>query len=100
VRIEVWPAVPEPGSMWSEQKLFIQPSSVEPVESTSAQPGAEVFLLRPRETMRFKMTGLFSGKLGNKYVARVDYCNFKEDLDNQAPIVGELWTKTTQFSFP
>jgi hypothetical protein len=100
VRIEVWPAVPEAGSMWSEQKVFIQPSSVESVGSTSVQPGAEVLLLRPHETMRFTMTGLFSGKPGNKYVARVDYCNFKENLDDQAPIVGEMWTKATQFSLP
>jgi len=100
LRIEVWPAVPEPGSMWSEQKVFVQPSSIEPVGAAGVRPGAAVLLLRPKETTRFRMTGLFYGEPGSKYIARVDYCNFKDKLEDQAPIVGEVLTKTIEFSLP
>lgn len=100
VRIEVWPAVPEPGSMWSEQKVLVQLTGAEPVGAAVVQPETAAFLLHPRETMRFKMTGFFYGKSGSKYLARVDYCNFRDKLEDRAPIVGEVLTKTTEFSFP
>ena len=100
VRIEIWPAVPEPGSMWSEQKVFVEPTSVEPVSVAGVQSGNVIFLLRPKETMQFKLKGLFNGKSGSKYVARVDYGNVQDKIENKAPIVGEVWTKTTEFAFP
>jgi hypothetical protein len=100
VRVEVWPAVPEPGSMWSEQKVLVQPTSIELVGAPEAASGAAVLSLRPKETKIFKISGFFYGKSGSKYVARVDYCNFKSKLEDKAPIVGEVLSKTTEFSFP
>lgn len=64
LRIEVWPAAPEPGSLWSEQKVFVKPVRVEPVASDAALAAVAVLALPPGVSMRFRLAGMFSGKSG------------------------------------
>lgn len=95
LRIEVWPAVPRPGSLWAEQKVFVEPSLVEPVGPDV--PPAATLVLAPGATMRFRLRGPFSAPPG-RYQGRGSYCNFIEQLGDASLILGHLLTTKVDFA--
>ncbi|WP_437668807.1 hypothetical protein [Sorangium sp. So ce131] len=94
LRVSVWPAVPDPGSMWSEQIVFVEPTHIEPFE------GAGALALRPSASRRFRLSGAFSGQPGRRYIMRITFCNFMERLDDKSLNVGQVLTKTSEFTVP
>jgi len=97
LRIEVWPAVPEPGSMWSEQKVYIDPEQVDAILEDNEKSG--FCTIAPWTNRKFILRGRLPGKHG-RHVARVSYCNFTERIDEKFLIVGHVYTTPVEFEVP
>ncbi len=95
LRVEAWPAVARPGSLWAEQKVFVVPTLVEPVGP--AIPPAATLVLAPGSSMRFRLRGPFAAPPG-RYEARGSYCNFLEKYGDATLILGHLLTPKVEFS--
>jgi len=97
LRIEVWPAVPEPGSMWSEQKIYID---VDRADAETEESEKSIFSpIAPGSACQFTLRGKLAGKHG-RHVARVSYCNFTEWAEDRDLIVGHVLTAPVEFSIP
>jgi hypothetical protein len=96
-RLEAWPAVPRPGSLWAEQKVYVQPLQVQPA-TTDISP-MPVLVLAPGASMRFRCGGPFMAPPGHQQ-ARGSYCNFQERIGDVSVITGHLLTTKVDFDAP
>lgn len=97
--IEAWPAQPAPGSLWSEQKVYINPTQVTLIGDGGSAMQSAAAELQPQASVGFLLSGHFAAKSG-EYLGRIVYCNFTDKSQDHPLIVGQIIATAIKFSHP
>lgn len=97
LKLEIWPATPEPGSLWAEQKVYVDVERTDP--ESEGDNKTIVLTLAPGQTRAVTLKGHFSGRPA-RHVARVSYCNFTEWSKDTFLITGHVYSQPVEFDIP